>query len=499
MNTSLHLRLSLLLVFLCLTPAYPLRADVIYVDASATGANNGSSWADAYNYLQDALTAAGSGTEIWVTQGTYRPDMDTAHPGGTNDRYATFQLKNGVSIYGGFPTGGGSRDPNTYVTFLSGDIGVADNKNDNSYHVVNGSGTNSTAILDGFTITKGYANDNGVGGGMYNGNSSPTLTNCIFSGNEASGSDHGSGGGMFNSSSSPTLTNCTFIGNKVYGSMWHGLGGGMCNYGGSPTLINCTFAGNEASGGDRGGYGGGMYNDGSNPNITNCTFTGNSTSGGILNDAGGGMCNYGSSPNITNCTFTGNSSLNVGGGMSNEFSSSPIVTNCILWGNTAPYGGSQISNSSSTVTVSFSDIQGGYSGTGNINADPLFVDANGPDNIAGTEDDNLRLSPGSPCIDTANNVAVPIGIETDLDGRDRFADGDCNTTVIVDMGAFEFTYTYFGDFDSDCDIDFIDFAIQANFWLTDEFLVDIAPTPASNGIVDTSDLVILCDNWLESF
>ena len=81
---------------------------VIYVDSNAAGANNGSSWENAYKYLQNALWAAGSGTDIWAAQGTYRPDEDINEPNGTDDRTATFQLKNGVAIYGGFPSGGGN-------------------------------------------------------------------------------------------------------------------------------------------------------------------------------------------------------------------------------------------------------------------------------------------------------------------------------------------------------------------------------------------------------
>jgi hypothetical protein len=151
---------------------------------------------------------------------------------------------------------------------------------------------------------------------------------------------------------------------------------------------------------------------------------------------------------------------------------------------------------------------------------------------------------GSSCIDAADNTAVPEGIETDLDGRDRFADGDCNSTVIVDMGAYEFTHAYFGDFDSDCYVDLTDFAIFANQWLLEKLSADIAPgkgdgivnfidyavfadgwqhnfngltdlvsqwlkpgpygsdiapVPAGDGLVDTSDLAVLCVHWLETF
>jgi parallel beta-helix repeat protein len=245
----------------------------------------------------------------------------------------------------------------------------------------------------------------------------------------------------------------------------------------SPILVNCVFTDNSADTKE----GGGMCTSGSSsPTLTNCIFSGNSA------NSGGGMYNFNySSPTLVNCTFNGNLAVNYGGGIYDS-NGSPTLANCILWGNTATTG-PQIHNvGSSHPVVSFSDVQGGYSGTSNINADPLFVNAG----------DNLRLSPGSPCIDTANNLAVPTGIETDLDGRDRFVDGDCNTTVIVDMGAFEFTSAYFGDFDSDCDVDFLDYAIQAQLWLTDEFLADIAPTPAGDGLVDTSDLAVLCDNWL---
>jgi hypothetical protein len=82
--------------------------------------------------------------------------------------------------------------------------------------------------------------------------------------------------------------------------------------------------------------------------------------------------------------------------------------------------------------VTYSDVKGGFGGTGNINADPLFVDA-----IGG----NLRLSSGSPCIDKGSNAGVPSGITTDLDGNPRVLDGDSNGTVIVDMGAYEYLIT----------------------------------------------------------
>jgi parallel beta-helix repeat protein len=490
----------------------------IYVDANATGANDGSSWEDAYEYLQDALTAVEPNYDIWVAQGTYRPDEDTNHPDGNNIRTATFQLKNNVSLYGGFPTGGGlweSRDPYMYETILSGDINIPNDNNDNSYHVVTGSGTNSTAILDGLTITAGNANGEWSdidGGGMQNIYGSPKIANCTFRGNLAYYE-----GGMYNHHSDPNITNCTFIGNSAVSS------GGMGNIFSSPTLTNCTFSGNS------GGSGGGMTNEWySNPILVNCTFSGNSGydgagmcnaysspclvnctfSGNSADEWGGGIYDYNSSPVLANCTFSGNSADEWGGGIYDS-SSSPTLTNCILWGNTSPTGPQIYNDGTGSPTVSYCDIEGSWAGVGNINADPRFIDADGPDNIFGTEDDNLRLLSNSPCIDEGNNTGVPADIADldgdankteptplDLDLRPRFTDGDCNGSVIVDMGAFEFTSAYMGDFDSDCEVDFTDFAIQSGFWLTDEILVDISPTPAGNGIVDIKDLAVLCDNWL---
>jgi parallel beta-helix repeat protein len=273
---------------------------VIYVDADATGANNGTSWADAYTDLQTALAAANSGNEIWVAAGTYKPTTDT-------DREATFQLKNGVALYGGFAggeTAWDQRDWETNVTILSGDIGTPGDNSDNSYHVVTGNDTDSTAVLDGFTVTGGNADGwdpaDWGGGGMYNDGGNPRLNNCTFSGNFA-----WIGGGMFNDASNPTLTNCTFSANSTW------IGDGMYNDASNPTLDNCTFSGNQIDG---------MYNSHSNPTLDNCTFSGNQYFG---------MRNYYSSPTVTNCTFSDNQ----GDGMYNGDYSSPTVTDCTFSNN----------------------------------------------------------------------------------------------------------------------------------------------------------------------
>jgi hypothetical protein len=202
------------------TPAHA--TGILY--ATPTGAGNCSSWVNACT-LQTALVNAVNGDEIWVAAGTHKPTTGT-------DRSATFQLKDGIALYGGFvgtETAREQRDTTANVTILSGDLNGNDNDNvrfdeptraDNSYHVVKGA---TGARLDGFTITAGNANvaDDG-GGGMANEyDSSPTLINIIFSNNSAQ-----KGGGMSNSSSNPTLLNVIFSGNSA---SWWG-GGGMFNW-----------------------------------------------------------------------------------------------------------------------------------------------------------------------------------------------------------------------------------------------------------------------------
>ncbi len=464
---------------------------IINVDADATGANDGSSWDDAYTDLQDALASAASGDEIWVAAGTYKPTSGT-------DRTASFQMKNGVAIYGGFDPGAGAfrfedRDWDLHETILSGDIGAAGDRSDNAYHVFyhpDGTNLDSSAILDGFTVRGGNA-DGGWphyhGGGMYNAGSSPTLTNCTFRGNEASVG----GGGMYNYFSSPVLASCTVLGNsaRYYGGGMYSRsgssptladctfsnnsasrGGGIYNSQSSPTLTNCTLSGNSA------GEGGGMYNDGSSPTLTNCILSGNSAGegGGMFNEyessptlthctfggneasfAGGGMYNWFSSPVLTGCTFLGNTARYYGGGMYNG-GSSPTLTNCTISNNSASRGGGGIDNRQSSPVlincilwgdtpdeisrptafpevddspvVTYSVVQGGFPGRRNIDADPLFVDpANG----------DYHLQPGSPCIDAGDNTTPDLP-DYDFEGDDRIMDGDGNGEAIVDMGVDEF-------------------------------------------------------------
>ncbi len=376
MTTLLQRALIGAISILCMLSSQA-QAATLYVKHDATGNNDGSSWADAYADLQMGLTNALSGDEIWVAAGIYKPTTGT-------DRRATFQLKNGVALYGGFTgteTARAERDWETHPTVLSGDIDNNDTTDangivttisgNNAYTVVTGSGTDDTAILEGFVITGGLANGiglDGYGGGMYNVFGSPTLTNVTFSRNTASG-----GGGMSNISSSPTLTHVTFSSNTATR-----YGGGMQNSSSSPTLTHVTFSSNTAT-----SHGGGMYNsDSSNPILTNVTFSNNTASGN-----GGGMYNNSSSsPTLTNVTFRSNTA-NLGGGMLNNSSSSPTLTDVTFSSNTATNYGGGMSNEYSSPTLSnvtFSSNTATDFGGGMLNdsSSPTLTDATFSSNTA---------------------------------------------------------------------------------------------------------------------
>ncbi len=260
-----------------------------------------------------------------------------------------------------------------------------------------------------------------------------TLRNCTFERNSA---ENDGGAVSFFGSINPTTRACDFIQNTAGGN-----GGAISRAQG--VLTACRFVGNSAA-----GNGGGSDCFSADPTFVNCLFAGNSA-----NNLGGGLYNINGSPKVSNCTLSGNTA-EVGSGMYNT-AGVAVVTNSIMWGNTD----TQLSG---VATVSYSIIEGGWSGAGNIDADPLFVlnlDP-GPDGEWGTEDDDygdLRLQPGSPCIDSADNGAVPPDatdldddgdtdepIPFDLDGNPRFINdpwspdtgaGDC---PMVDMGAYEF-------------------------------------------------------------
>lgn len=361
---------------------------VVYVDKDAGGANNGSSWADAYNHLQDALMFAPQGAAICVAQGIYRPDEFVLSHRPNLGKEETFKLRNRIAIRGGYAGFGhadpGARDVNEYETILSGDLAENDidladaadllgdsSREDNSYHVVTGHDTNQTAVLDGFTITGGNANHGYwvayYGGGITADAGRFTLLNCRIEANVAA-----QGGGLHIGSGGATLSGCTFTGNAAFHA------GGMINGAAETTVTDCAFLHNYA---DTGGgatictdaafkrctfvrnraaasNGGAVNNDCSGPTFDQCTFIENSAP-----YAGGAISNYEGHLVITNCGFIANSSdrggaiyqgdthsiltgcefidndANTGGGIMNVGYSYPTLTDCNFTGNSAEYGG----------------------------------------------------------------------------------------------------------------------------------------------------------------
>ncbi len=343
----------------------------------------------------------------------------------------------------------------------------------------------SNPIFNNCTFSGNTSNDGG-GIAISGGSTHPTFVNCTISGNSA---DH-NGGGIycFDTSSATSFTNCTISGNTA-NAEWAfpqaDGGGGIFCFNSSPIFDDCTVSGNLAQ-----AWGGGISCwENSNPTIINCTISEN-TAAVDLGGGGGISCWDNCSPTITNCNISGNEveSDGSGGGIYVQASSSPTITNCLISdnvtsiqaaaifafggnttitnctisGNSATQSGVLIHNTTLTncilrndvpfeiddngnLVVTYSNIQGGWAGVGNIDADPLFEDPDGPDDDPDTwEDNNYHIISGSPCIDAADNTAVPKGVVTDLDGNPRFIDDPVTKDTglgdppIVDMGAYEY-------------------------------------------------------------
>lgn len=370
---------------------------IIYVDNAATGSNDGSTWINAFKFLQDAIALASKDDQIWVARGIYKPNQGKQPDRG--ERAATFTLKSGVAIYGGFPTGGGKWEdgnPLTNETILSGDFKGDDatvnspamlltdpTRSDNARHVVTASGTDETAVLDGFIIAGGNAGGsrfgtNDQGGGLYGKAGSPTITNCIFKLNSAE------------------------------------LGGAVYFWSGNPIFINCRFINNYA-----GSNGGAMHNAECSPMLVNCVFTRNAA-----NEKGGAIYNEANKANIINCTITKNYAY-AGGGIYNE-KSTPTIINCILWGNKSRYGADEPAQIYGVkVEARNCCIQGiteQFGGKNCFAQDPRIIDI---------EAEGYHLSAGSPCIDSGDTKAIPDNIGIDIDGNPRV------TGTTVDIGACE--------------------------------------------------------------
>lgn len=497
---------------------------VFYVDSRASAGGNGRSWNGAFNTLQDAIAAAVEGCEIHIAQGTYKPDQGDGVT--SDDRDAAFVLSINSIIKGGY-AGIGHADPNKrdiklYETILSGDLSGNDSnivatynnfrndptRSDNSRTVVvtNGSGP---AEIDGLTITGGQT-DSGASmdfGGGINCMGDTIIRNCNINRNFA---EYGGGGiSTYTNGTDVKVVNCTLTENQSY------QGGGLYAFnGGVVTIINSIFTGSITEQ-DIYGWGAGIYCGGA-MSLANCIVAGN------LSYLGGGIFNSGTL-SLNNCTVTNNAAdsynFGHGGGIYND--ANLIVANSIVWGNRAEEDGGDIYiDWESVANVSYSNVGNWYAGNtsivdwgpGVISEDPEFVDPNGPDGVIGTADDNLRLSPDSNCIDSGNNNLVPIDtidldgdgdtaelIPWDIDGRTRITDGDCNGTEIIDMGAYEFSRLYAGDFKPDGHIDFGDLVILIGQWLQTPGSpsADIAPCPEGDNFVDFKDFAAFAQNWLK--
>ncbi|QIE59018.1 HYR domain-containing protein [Rasiella rasia] len=367
---------------------------IVYVDQNATGANDGSSWANALTDIQDAIIAINDCPAldtIYIAEGTYLPTA-------TTDRTISFEIPGNTDVYGGFSPSNGAidlatRDFNTYPTILSGDIGVPATSADNSYHVVSMVSAGTTILLDGLRVVDGNANGGGtndLGGGIYatNAQQQITIINCTITNNAASES----GGGLYVSGA----VNVAIINSVLNFNTSDNLGGGF-------TIVNSNIRTENVLIHDNTAVTGGGLNFQTNTSVFDLyligtTFTQNnaSTNGSALYINNTGDVNY----NLINDIFWNNGSESIGLlnlAMITEFGSNSLFES------------------------------GGFVGTCCLfDVDPLFTNPAAFD---------FTLQPGSPVIDIGTNGDVMQA--TDLNGNTRILDGDGNGTATVDFGAFE--------------------------------------------------------------
>jgi predicted outer membrane repeat protein len=479
-------------------------ATVVFVNAEASPGGDGITWESAFADLQEALDAAADiagEVQIWVAAGAYTPDRGTADP------EATFELRDNLALLGGFAgdeDDPDQRDPFTHRTVLSGDLGAGQY----AQHIVTADGPSDTAILDGFEISGGSGT---LGAGLYVVSARPTIRDCAFVDNEVRFSGAAVCSELFGH---PTFTRCTFANNSATMQ----LGGAVHSAVADATFVDCVFVGNSARDGGALSTLGGEYW------LTNCSFRANTaeSSGGALyssncemylanctfsqND-GDGAANYWNGwATLVNCDFSGNE----GRALVVRRRGDIGLHNCILWGNS--YLGStdedaqiHLEDPEAHLDVQYSCVQGWtgmFGGIGNIGDDPMFADT------------DLRLAPGSPCIDVGSNWLV-LPDHTDLDGdgdleeptpldldrEGRFfddpntPDGGGGVIAIVDMGAYEFGGTgeqfCSGDLDGDRDIGIGDLAILIAHYGIDQGALPCEGDVDYDGDVDLSDLAWL--------
>lgn len=375
----------------------------IYVNASAGGANNGTTWANAFTNLTAAIATAVPGDTIKVAKGIYKPTNDP------NNRDAFFNLPDYVVALGGYPNTGspGDADRNWGVneTILSGAIGP-DSNWDRSFHVVSIYNTSDRCVLDGFVIRDGYGVRQSFGnadiihngGGLLLNNSSATISHCRFSSN--SGDTEGETLSI-EGNSAAKVNNCYFVNTgRAYPYVKSNIyvGGNS-----KAAFSNCVFANN------RGNLL--MHVNQSDLTLNNCTFAGNNTS--LIGDPGNAGLIYGQSQStvsISNSIFYGN-----------KFG--------LRWDSTEFVMDSSKLTISRTITQTYD-----YGDRNFVGQNPKFRDSTnvtGPDGIYFTDDDGLQLvNPCSPAMNTGDNTAAA-GLETDILGKPRIHANQ------LDLGAYE--------------------------------------------------------------
>jgi predicted outer membrane repeat protein len=474
-----------------------------YVDGSIGTSGDGTSWLSAFQTIQEALTVAASGHEIWIKQGTYSlyRELDWL-----------------VFLYGGFDgteTLRSQRDWENNPTIIDG--GGSEG----------GAYVNADIILDGLTFQNCAE---GSGPALFIEGCDPTISNCTFQYNQADEF----GGAVYNYHTMAEYTNCTFLQNSAGDSggaicneeavpvfrdctikynQAPSLGGGVYNMYANAVFENCVISGNKAT--DPGTDGGGMTNDWSDPVLTNCLVVGNWAA------VGGGISNYKSDLTIQNCTIANNRAIETGGDGGGVGGYDAIITviDSILWGNEAAVLKEIGLAGESTVNVQYSNVdQDGFAGDdGNMRQDPLFAapgfwNDNGTptdpnDDIWNAGDYHLMSTAGrwNPDIlnwvnDASTSRCIDAGNPGSLLG-DELADPD---NLRINMGAYGGTeeaslpphgWALLSDVNNDGISNLTDLEATALDWLsTDE---NLSSDFNRDGVINFEDMALLAQDYLE--
>ena len=410
---------------------------VLRVDQDVSSPGEGETWDAAYRHLQSALAKAdttSSVSEIWIAEGTYYPDGSDAVSDGRRD--TSFALQDGLEIYGGF-TGGeqerSGRNPEASPTVLSGNIGAEADSTDNSYHVVDGSGTGPSATLDGVVVEEGQADaisvgeDGGLtsetnGGGLFVDRGSPTVRNVLFRRNYARNGggaalvDFGDGDAV---GDTLTLADVRFLRNRAKSA-----GGGFFVREGVARLQRASVRGNAAK-----IFGGGVAADeASDVRAVSSLFAGNAAG----SSGGGAGVREAGKLTLINATVVANEAPD-GGGISAFRNGQANVYNSILWDNYATGSGRDqiLISSTSGADYASSNIKGAVleDSSANLNEYPGFRTPISP-RSAPTVEGDFRLQNISPVVDQGDPSFLPEGAEEDLEGFPR-------EQASVDIGAYE--------------------------------------------------------------